>query len=59
MTLVLDAVHFEVMCEKKCAFAVNIEFRTHEGRQGITRNGLVADLFSISCYVMPIRVISL
>jgi len=44
---------------KKCAFAVNIEFRTHEDRQGITSNGLVADPFSISCYMMPIRVILL
>ena len=58
-TLVLAAVHFEVMCEKNVLFAVNIEFRTHEDRQGITSNGLVADPFSISCYVMPIRVILL
>jgi len=41
---------------EKCAFAVKIELRTHEDRQGITSNGLVADPFSISCYVMPIRV---
>jgi len=44
---------------EKCAFAVNIEFWTHENRQGITSNGLVADPFSIACYVMPIRVILL
>jgi len=49
----------EVMCEKICAIAVKIELRTHEDRQGITSNGLMADPFSISCYVMPIRVILL
>jgi len=43
----------------KCAFAVKIELRTHEDRQGITSNELVADPFSISCYVMPIWVILL
>jgi len=44
---------------EKCAFAVKIQLRTHEDRQGITSNGLVTDLFSISCYIMPIRVILL
>jgi len=44
---------------EKCAFAVKIKLRTHEDRQGITSNELVADPFSISCYVMPIRVILL
>ena len=44
---------------EKCAFAVKIELQTHEDRQGITSNGLVADPFSISCYVMPIGVILL
>jgi len=36
---------------------VKIELQTHEDRQGITSNGLVADPFSIFCNVMPIRVI--
>jgi len=44
---------------EKCAFAVKIKLRTHKDRQGITSNGLVADPFSISCYVMPIRVFCL
>jgi len=35
---------------------VNIQLRTHEGKQEITSNGLVSDPFSISCYVMRIRV---
>jgi len=57
MTLVLATVHFEVMCEKICAIAVKIRLRIHEDRQGLTSNGLEPNPFSISCYVMPIRVI--
>ena len=56
MTLVLATVHFEVMCEKICAIAVKVRLRIHEDRQGLTSNGLVPDPFSISCYVMLIRV---
>ena len=36
---------------------VKIQSWTHEDKQGITSNGLVSDPFSISCYVMPNRVI--
>jgi len=49
----------EVTCEKIYAITVKIQLRTREDRQGITSNRLVPDQFSISCYVMPIRVIFL
>ena len=49
----------EVIFEKICAIAVKIQLQIHEDRQGLTSNGRVPGPFSISCYVMPIRVILL
>ena len=36
---------------------LKIQLWTHQDKQGITSNGLMSDPISISCYVMPIRVI--
>jgi len=45
-----------VMCKKICAIASENSI-ANEDKQETTNNGLVSDPFSISCYVMPIRVI--